>query len=43
MIESKIIKRANILKEVKRFCKEFNFTARIVKDSLAVARGKKIV
>lgn len=43
MTESKIIKGANILKEVKRFRKEFNFTARILKDSLPVARGKKIV
>ena len=43
MIESKKNERANALKEVKRLCKEFGFTARILKDSLAVGRGKKIV
>ena len=39
MDEAKKNKRANTLKEVKRLCKEFGFTAGMLKDSLA--EGKK--
>lgn len=35
MVEAKKNERANALKEVKRRCKEFSFTARILKGSLA--------
>ena len=34
MIEAKKIERANALKEVKHLCKEFGFTARMLKGSL---------
>ena len=34
-------KRANTLREVKRLCKEFGFTAGIRKGSLADGRKKK--
>jgi|TARA_B100001093_G_scaffold96930_1_gene88891 hypothetical protein len=35
MIEAKKNERANSLKEVKRLCKEFGFTAGMLKDSLS--------
>ena len=35
MVEAKKSERANALKEVKRLCKEFGFTAGMVKGSLA--------
>ena len=40
MIEAKKDERANAMKEVKRLCKEFGFTAGMLKGSLAVGRGK---
>jgi hypothetical protein len=39
MVEAKNIERTNALKEVKRLCKEFGFTAGMLKGSLA--RGRK--
>jgi hypothetical protein len=33
--------RANAFKEVKHLCKEFGFTAGMLKGSLAEGRGKK--
>ena len=39
MVEAKKNKRANALKEVKRLCKEFGFTAGMLKVSLAKGRG----
>ena len=41
MIEAKKNERANALKKVKRLCKEFGFTDRMLKGSLAVGRQKK--
>ena len=41
MIEAKKNKRANALKKVKRFCKEFSFTAGMLQGSLAEGRNKK--
>ena len=42
MIEAKKNERANALKnEVKRLCKEFGFTASMLKGSLAEGRKKK--
>ena len=41
MIEAKKNERANALKEVKRFCKEFGFTAVMLKGPLASGRGEK--
>ena len=41
MAEAKKNKRANALKEIKRLCKEFDFTARILKGSLADGRKAK--
>ena len=41
MIEAKKSERANALKEVKRFCKEFGFTAGMLKGSLAEGRKTK--
>lgn len=41
MIEAKKSERANALKEVKRLCKEFGFTAEILKGALAKGRGEK--
>ena len=41
MIEAKKNERANVLKEVKRLCKEFGFTAGMLKGALAKGRGKK--
>ena len=40
MDEAKKNKRANTLKEVKRFCKEFGFMAGMLKGSLAEGRKK---
>ena len=41
MVEVKKSELANALKEVKRLCKEFGFTAGILKGSLAKGRGEK--
>ena len=41
MIEAKKNERAKALKKVKRLCKEFGFTDRMLKGSLAVGRQKK--
>ena len=41
MPEAEKNERTNALKEVKRLCKEFGFTARILKGSLAKGRGEK--
>ena len=40
MVEAKKNKCANVLKEVKRLCKEFGFTADMLKGSLAKGRKK---
>ena len=40
MVEAKKNERANTLKEVKHLCKEFGFTAGMLKDSLAEGRKK---
>ena len=41
MIEAKKRKRTDALKEVKRLCKEFGFTAGMPKSALAEGRGVK--
>lgn len=41
MIEVKKNEGANALKEVKRHCKEFGFTAGMLKGALAKGRGEK--
>ena len=41
LFEAKKSERANALKEVKRLCKEFGFTAGMLKGSLAKCRGEK--
>ena len=41
MVEAKKNERANALKELKRLCKEFDFTAGIFKGSLAEGRKKQ--
>ena len=41
LVEAKKNERANALKEVKRLCKEFGFTAGMLKGSLAEGRKKK--
>ena len=41
MAEAKKNERTNLLKEVKRLCKEFGFTGWMLKGSLDVARKKK--
>ena len=41
MVENQKGKRANALKEVKRLCKEFGFTAGMLKGSLAEGRKKQ--
>ena len=41
MVEAKKNERANALKEVKRLCKEFAFTAGMLKGALAKGRGEK--
>lgn len=40
MVEAKKNKRANAIKKVKRLCKEFGFTARMLKGALAEGRKK---
>ena len=40
MVEAKKNERGNALKEVKLFCKEFNFTTGMLKGSLAEGRKK---
>ena len=40
MVEAKKNERANTLKEVKRLCTEFSFTAGMLKGALAVGRKK---
>ena len=39
MVEAKKNERANALKEVKRLCKEFSFTAEMLKGALAKGRS----
>ena len=41
MVKAKKNERANALKEVKRLCKEFGFTAGMLKSSLAEGRKKQ--
>ena len=41
MVEVKKSERANALKEIKRLCKEFGFTAGMLKGVLAQGRTKK--
>ena len=41
MAEAKKNERTNALKEVKRLCKEFEFTAGMLKGALAEGRQKK--
>ena len=41
MVEAKKNERANALKEVNRLCKEFGFSAGILKGALAKGRGEK--
>ena len=41
MVEAKKNERANALKEVKRLCKEFGFTAGMLKGALAEGRRGK--
>ena len=41
VIEAKKRERADALKEVKRLCKEFGFTAGMLKGALAEGRKKK--
>lgn len=41
MVESKKNERSNALKEVKRLCKEFAFTAWMFKGTIAECRGGK--
>ena len=40
MVEAKKNERASALKEVKRLCKEFGFTAGTLKGALVVGRKK---
>ena len=41
MAEAKKNERANALKELKRLCKEFSFTAGVLKGSIVKGRGNK--
>ena len=41
MVEAKKNERANALKEVKRLCKEFGFTAGMLKVALSKGRASK--
>ena len=41
MVEAKKNERTNALKEAKRLCKEFGFTAGMLKGALAKGRGDK--
>ena len=43
MFEAKKNERTNALKEVKRLCKEFGFTAGMLKGALAEGRKVKII
>ena len=42
MVETKKNERANAVKEVKRLCIEFGFTARMLKGALAEGRNKNV-
>ena len=42
MVEAKKNERANALKVVRRLCKEFGFTAGMLKGALAVGQKKTI-
>jgi len=42
VIEAKKNERANALKEVKRLCKKFSFTAGILKGTLSEERQKNV-
>ena len=41
MVKAKKNERSTALKEAKRLCREFGFTAGMLKGSLANSRGKK--
>ena len=41
MVEAKKNERATALKEIKRLCREFGFTAGMLKGALAKGRGGK--
>jgi hypothetical protein len=41
MVKARKNERANALKELKRLCKEFGFTARMLKGALAKGRKKQ--
>ena len=41
MVEAKRNERVEVLKTVKRLCKEFGFTAGMLKGALAKGRGQK--
>ena len=41
MVEAKKNERANALKEVKRLCKKFSFTAGMLKGALAEGRKRQ--
>ena len=41
MVEAKKNERTNALKEVKRLCKQFGFTASMLEGSLVKGRGEK--
>jgi len=41
VVEAKKNERPNVLKEVKCLCKEFDFTAGMLKGSLVQRQGKK--
>ena len=41
ILEANKNERANVLKEVKRLCKEFDFTTGMLKGSLAEGRKKQ--
>jgi hypothetical protein len=41
MVEAKKNECANALKEIKRLCKEFGFTAEMLKGLLDIGRGEK--
>ena len=41
MVEAKKNERANALKQVKRFCKEFGFIAGLLRGALAKGRCEK--
>ena len=41
LVEAKKAEHSNVLKEIKRLCKEFGFTAGMLEGSLAEERSKK--